>query len=295
LCVHARHRIDPRNALRSASRCWASLGPRYATLHVRDAHHLPGRFPAALGAPHRLHQSVHPGPTGNTVDRPLRRSPPEPDYCGGSVRLAVWGANSDKCGNRNLRVWCLPDETRGAVVRGTDLIDAPLAVSLAKAVEVIGVRKAFKLPHQQRTTLKEHFLHPFERTTYELQQALHEVSFTIAEGEFFGIIGPNGSGKSTLLKILAGIYRADSGSVTVNGRLSPFIELGVGFNMELSARDNIAINATLLGLSGRQLRERFDGIVRFAELEQHVDKKLKNYSSGMLARLSFSIAIQVDF
>jgi ABC-type polysaccharide/polyol phosphate transport system ATPase subunit len=179
------------------------------------------------------------------------------------------------------------------VVRGTSLIAPP--IGLAAAVEVRGVSKAFRLPHQQRTTLKEHFLHPFDRTTYEHQQALNDVSFTIAVGDFFGIIGPNGSGKSTLLKILAGIYRADAGEVHVNGLLSPFIELGVGFNMELSARDNIRINATLLGLSSRQLRERFDDVVAFAELEPHVDKKLKNYSSGMLVRLAFSIAIQVEF
>ncbi|HZO97849.1 MAG TPA: ABC transporter ATP-binding protein [Gaiellaceae bacterium] len=179
------------------------------------------------------------------------------------------------------------------MVRGASLIASPARV--ATAIEASGVSKAFRLPHQQRTTLKEHFLHPFDRTTYERQQALSDVSFTIGDGEFFGIIGPNGSGKSTLLKILAGIYRADSGSVRVNGLLSPFIELGVGFNMELSARDNIRINATLLGLGARQLRERFDEVVGFAELEAHIDKKLKNYSSGMLVRLAFSIAIQVDF
>jgi ABC-type polysaccharide/polyol phosphate transport system ATPase subunit len=179
------------------------------------------------------------------------------------------------------------------MVRGTRLTQAPAGPEAAIVVD--GVSKSFRLPHQQRTTLKEHFLHPLERTTYELQRALDNVSFRVEEGEFFGIIGPNGSGKSTLLKILAGIYRADSGSVQVNGRLSPFIELGVGFNMELSARDNIRINATLLGLSSRQLRERFDDVIGFAELEPHVDKKLKNYSSGMLVRLAFSIAIQVEF
>jgi ABC-type polysaccharide/polyol phosphate transport system ATPase subunit len=179
------------------------------------------------------------------------------------------------------------------VVRGTSLIEPQ--TEIAGAVQVERVSKAFRLPHQQRTTLKEHFLHPFDRTVYEHQQALSDVSFTIGQGEFFGIIGPNGSGKSTLLKIVADIYRADSGHVQVNGRLSPFIELGVGFNMELSARDNIRINATLLGLSGRQLRDRFDDLIGFAELEAHVDKKLKNYSSGMLVRLAFSIAIQVEF
>ena len=122
------------------------------------------------------------------------------------------------------------------------------------AVEVSGVEKAFRLPHEQRTTFKEYFLHPLHKTTYERQQALREITFEIAEGEFFGIVGPNGSGKSTLLKIIAGIYRQDAGTVQVNGVLSPFIELGVGFNPELTARDNILINGTLLGLSRRQIR-----------------------------------------
>ena len=163
------------------------------------------------------------------------------------------------------------------------------------AIEVVGVSKAFRLPHEERTTFKEHFLHPFHRVTYETQRALDDVTFSIERGEFFGIVGPNGSGKSTLLKILAGIYRADSGTVRIDGLLSPFIELGVGFNMELNARDNVRINGTLLGLSRRELDERFGDIVEFAELERFVDQKLKNYSSGMLARLAYSIAIQVDF
>ena len=163
------------------------------------------------------------------------------------------------------------------------------------AVEVVGVSKTFRLPHEDRTTFKEHFLHPFQRVTYETQRALDNVSFSIERGEFFGIIGPNGSGKSTLLKILAGIYRADSGSVRIDGLLSPFIELGVGFNPELNARDNVRVNGTLLGLSHRELDERFDEIIHFAELERFVDQKLKNYSSGMLLRLAYSIAIQVEF
>ena len=163
------------------------------------------------------------------------------------------------------------------------------------AVEARGIGKTFLLPHQQRNTLKEYFLHPFQRTTVERQQALGDVSFEIYEGEFFGIIGPNGSGKSTLLKILAGIYRADTGSVRINGALSPFIELGVGFNPELNARDNVRINATLLGLSKRELEERYDSIVAFAELERFMDQKLKNFSSGMQVRLAYSIAIQVSF
>ena len=162
-------------------------------------------------------------------------------------------------------------------------------------IEVSGVSKTFRLPHERRTTLKEHVLHPFDRTTYEVQQALDDVSFTVEEGEFFGIIGPNGSGKSTLLKILAGIYRQDAGTVRVDGRLSPFIELGVGFNPELTARDNVRINGTLLGLGKRELDERFDEIFEFAGLERFVDQKLKNFSSGMQVRLAYSIAIQVEF
>jgi ABC-type polysaccharide/polyol phosphate transport system ATPase subunit len=168
-------------------------------------------------------------------------------------------------------------------------------MSAGYAIEVEGVSKAFRLPHERRTTLKEYFLHPFRHIEYERQVALDDVSLSVEEGEFFGIVGPNGSGKSTLLKILAGIYPQDTGTVRINGRLSPFIELGVGFNMELTARDNIWINGTLLGLSRREIKQRYESIVAFAELERFVDQKLKNYSSGMQVRLAYSIAIQVDF
>jgi ABC-type polysaccharide/polyol phosphate transport system ATPase subunit len=174
---------------------------------------------------------------------------------------------------------------RGALV-------APLAVELE------GLSKSFLLPHEQRSTIKEYFLHPFagrRRTSYERNRAVRDVSFSIDEGEFFGIIGPNGSGKSTLLKLIAGIYRPDAGRVHVRGKLSPFIELGVGFNPELNGRDNVILNGTLLGLSRRQLAARFDSIFAFAELERFTDQKLKNYSSGMQLRLAFSIAIQVQF
>jgi ABC-type polysaccharide/polyol phosphate transport system ATPase subunit len=163
------------------------------------------------------------------------------------------------------------------------------------AVEVTGVSKTFLLPHQLRTTFKEYFLHPFQRTEYERQEALVGISFVVEEGEFFGIVGANGSGKSTLLKIIAGIYRQDAGDVRVRGILSPFIELGVGFNPELSGRDNVRVNATLLGFSKRELADRFDGIVAFSGLERFMDQKLKNYSSGMQVRLAYSIAIQVPF
>jgi ABC-type polysaccharide/polyol phosphate transport system ATPase subunit len=163
------------------------------------------------------------------------------------------------------------------------------------AVDLQHVSKTFRIPHERRTTLKEYFLHPLKPTTYEENRTLQDISFSIEEGEFFGVIGPNGSGKSTLLKIIAGIYQPDEGSVQVRGLLSPFLELGVGFNMELTARDNIRINGTLLGLTKKQLDERFDAIMAFAELERFVDQKLKNFSSGMQVRLAFSIAIQVDF
>ena len=163
------------------------------------------------------------------------------------------------------------------------------------AIETVDLRKEFRLPHEQRTTFKEHFLHPFTRIQYDVNVALAGVSFTVGAGEFFGVVGPNGSGKSTLLKVLARIYPPTEGQVRVQGALSPFIELGVGFNPELNARDNVWINGTLLGLTTRQLRERFDSIIEFAELERFVHLKLKNYSSGMQLRLAYSIAIQVPF
>ena len=125
-------------------------------------------------------------------------------------------------------------------------------------------------------------------------RAVDDVSVDVRPGEFFGVVGRNGSGKSTLLKCIAGIYGIDHGELFVRGRLSPFIELGVGFNMDLTARDNVLINAIMLGLSRKQARERFDDIIEFAELQDFVDLKLKNYSSGMHVRLAFSVAIQVE-
>jgi ABC-type polysaccharide/polyol phosphate transport system ATPase subunit len=164
----------------------------------------------------------------------------------------------------------------------------------APAVSLRHVSKSFRLPHEQYHTLKERALHPFRTRRFDELRAVQDVSVEIAPGEFFGIVGRNGSGKSTLLKCLAGIYSIDSGEVEVNGRLSPFIELGVGFNPDLTARDNAIINAIMLGLSRRQALERLDEIIAFAELESFMDLKLKNYSSGMQVRLAFSVAIQVD-
>jgi len=166
--------------------------------------------------------------------------------------------------------------------------------SAPPAVSVQGVSKRFRLPHEQYSTLKQRVLHPRRSRTFSELRALEDVGFEVGQGEFFGIVGRNGSGKSTLLKCLAGIYGVDSGRIEVHGRLSPFIELGVGFHPELSARDNVAINAIMLGLTRKQALERFDEIIAFAELEEFVDLKLKNYSSGMSVRLGFAVAIQVD-
>ncbi len=162
------------------------------------------------------------------------------------------------------------------------------------AVEVEELAKTFRIPRRQISTLKERVLHPFAHADHNEIPALRGVSFTVGAGEFFGIVGRNGSGKSTLLKCLAGIYSSDRGQIRVAGRLAPFIELGVGFNPDLTARDNVVINAVMMGLSPREARARFDAIVAFAELEGFLDLKLKNYSSGMHVRLAFSIMVHTD-
>jgi ABC-type polysaccharide/polyol phosphate transport system ATPase subunit len=159
---------------------------------------------------------------------------------------------------------------------------------------VDGVSKTFEIPHERVHTLKERVLHPLRRPGHETLHALDDVSLQVERGEFFGIVGRNGSGKSTLLKCLASIYATDRGAIHLDGRLSAFIELGVGFSMDLPARDNVIINATMLGLSPREARRRFDAVLDFAELGEFVDLKLKNYSSGMLVRLAFAVMIQVD-
>lgn len=173
-------------------------------------------------------------------------------------------------------------------------MSAAAGPAAATAISVEHVSKTFRLPHQQYSTLKERALHPFRSTTYDELHAVQDITLQIAEGEFFGIVGRNGSGKSTLLKCIAGIYGVDTGRISIAGRLSPFIELGVGFNPDLNARDNVVINAIMLGLSRKQAMERFDHVVAFAELEGFMDLRLKNYSSGMMVRLAFATAIQVD-
>lgn len=159
------------------------------------------------------------------------------------------------------------------------------------------IAKQFKLPHERTTSLKGAFtgaMHGKNRHSVENQTALKEISFKIKRGEFFGIVGRNGSGKSTLLKILAGIYQPSSGEVTIEGKLVPFIELGVGFNPELTGKENVYLNGALLGFSRKEVAEIYAEIVSFAELERFMDQKLKNYSSGMQVRLAFSMAIRAN-
>jgi len=162
------------------------------------------------------------------------------------------------------------------------------------AVDVRDLSKTFRVPRQHIMTLKERALHPFRRAQVDELHVLRDVSLQVLDGEFFGIAGRNGSGKSTLLKCLAGIYKADTGSIRIAGRLAPFIELGVGFNPDLTAHDNVVINGVMMGLSPAQARGRFDDVIAFAELEDFLDLKLKNYSSGMQVRLAFSLMVHSD-
>ena len=162
------------------------------------------------------------------------------------------------------------------------------------AIQVEGLRKSFRIPTNRVDSLKERVVHPFSGRDFRDLRALRGVSFEIRQGEFFGIVGRNGSGKSTLLKLLASIYRADAGTIRIAGRLAPFIELGVGFNVELTARENVVLNGVMMGLTPREMRRRQDGIIEFAELEEFADLKLKNYSSGMLVRLAFAVMMEAD-
>ncbi|MEI6088681.1 MAG: ABC transporter ATP-binding protein [Bacteroidota bacterium] len=161
------------------------------------------------------------------------------------------------------------------------------------AISVKDINKTFKLPHEKNNSIKSSIVNFYKSNkTYEKQVALKNISFEVKKGEFFGIVGKNGSGKSTLLKLLAGIYVPDSGNVTIDGKIIPFIELGVGFNPELTGRENIFLNGALLGFSRKEMLELYQEIVDFAEVERFMDQKLKNYSSGMQVRLAFSIAIR---
>lgn len=162
------------------------------------------------------------------------------------------------------------------------------------AISVKHVSKNFRLPHEKTSSIKSGIVHIFKKKnkTIETQHALKDITFEIKKGEFFGIVGRNGSGKSTLLKILAEIYTPSQGKIETNGKIVPFIELGVGFNPELTGKDNVYLNGSLLGFSRIEIDNLYDEIVEFAELERFMDQKLKNYSSGMQVRLAFSIAIK---
>jgi ABC-2 type transport system ATP-binding protein len=162
------------------------------------------------------------------------------------------------------------------------------------AILVKGVQKQFKVPHEKHNTLKEKAVHAFSAKKYSKYKALKNIDFEIKKGDFFGIVGRNGCGKSTLLKIIANIYQPTKGEVQVNGKIAPFIELGVGFNPELTGRENVFLSGTILGLTKKRIEELYDEIVAFAELSEFMDQKLKNYSSGMQVRLAFSIAVRAE-
>ncbi len=161
------------------------------------------------------------------------------------------------------------------------------------AVSVRGVSKRYRLYHERNQTLKGTLLQR-KRVDFEEFWALRDVSFEVPQGGTFGLIGENGSGKSTLLKCMARILNTNEGAITVNGKMSALLELGAGFHPELSGRENVFLNGSILGLSKRQIEERFDEIVDFAGLENFIDTPVKNYSSGMYVRLGFSVAINVD-
>lgn len=161
-------------------------------------------------------------------------------------------------------------------------------------IKIENVSKTFIIPHQKRDTLKEGFISLFRKKTWEKFKALDGISLQVNEGDFLGIIGQNGSGKSTLLKVISGIYQPDEGKVQINGEIAPFLELGIGFQPELTARENIYLNGTLLGLTRKEINSRFDSMVEFAGVENFIDLKVKNFSSGMRARLAFSIAKEAD-
>lgn len=160
------------------------------------------------------------------------------------------------------------------------------------AIKVHDLHKNFVLPQHKDTSVKQVFVNIIRPNKKVIQKVLDGIDFEVNKGDFFGIVGRNGSGKSTLLKILAGVYSPTAGSVEVNGGLTPFIELGVGFNPELSGRDNVFLNGALLGFGRKEMEAMYDEIVDFAELEPFMDQKLRNYSSGMQVRLAFSIAIK---
>ena len=199
------------------------------------------------------------------------------------VRAACQPGNAVRAGGSGVVMRC-----------GDDNAGVLAAPQSRVVVEVRGVEKSFRVPTHRVDSLKERAVHPFVRTEYREQRVLRGVSFDVHDGEFFGIVGRNGSGKSTLLKIMSSIYRADGGRIRIAGRLAPFIELGVGFNPELTSRENVVLNGVMMGVGRREARRRLDSVLEFAELRDFADLKLKNYSSGMMVRLAFAVMVEAD-
>lgn len=214
-----------------------------------------------------------------------------------------------KKGNKNLKSTCgkpVENSTKSVqkhVQKSPKSVDKPLKLvensankplkTPQTAIRVENLHKSFRLPTERAAGLKQAIFNWLKGIKgYTEHKVLNGISFEVKQGEFLGIVGRNGSGKSTLLKLLAQIYYPEQGSVTVNGTLIPFIELGVGFNPELTGRENVYLNGALLGFSRKEMDAMYEEIVHFAELEQFMDAKLKNYSSGMQVRLAFSIAIR---
>ena len=224
-----------------------------------------------------------PAPTAATA--PLTEPPPAgrapaPQRQPALARLRQAGAGTGAGGDRETKGEAIADRAPGTA--------APLAI------EARDLEKSFAIPTHRVDSLKERMVRPFAAKDVRILHALDGVSFDIHQGEFFGIVGRNGSGKSTLLKLLASIYRADAGTIRMAGRLAPFIELGVGFNPELTARENVVLNGVMMGLTPKETRQKLDSVIEFAELEEFVDLKLKNYSSGMQVRLAFSVMLEAD-
>ena len=162
------------------------------------------------------------------------------------------------------------------------------------AIEVRGVSKKYRIPHERHTTLVERLVSTFRPAPVEILEALHDVTFTVPVGEFVGIIGANGSGKSTLLKIMAGLLIPDTGQLTTHGTVAPLLELGLGFHNELTVRENVELYGAVLGYPRAEIPRRTDTAIAFAELERFRDAKLKSLSSGMLVRLAFATALGAD-
>jgi len=156
------------------------------------------------------------------------------------------------------------------------------------------VNKIFRLPHDRKTTLRQRFVSVFQKNTYERFYALRDINLNVKQGEFLGVIGKNGSGKSTLLKLIARVLEPTSGRISVNANVAPFLELGVGFQGDSTVKDNIFLYGALLGMTRKEIVDKYDSIINFSGLERFVDAKLKNLSSGMQVRLGFSITVSIE-